>query len=137
MINNTWIWLRGTNTPLSQGNYTQLGVLDPVGTPGGRHQMCGWFDYDSREFWIYGGQGRGNGSSEGWMSDLWKFNIASNSWALMSGTGVVNLFPIRGSPMDSSTAYSPGGRRLCAAWWDAQTKQGFIYGGYTPSRAFF
>lgn len=51
-----WAWMSGTNgytwvTP----NYVDKGVASSTANPGSRESHAGWFDPETREYWLYGG----------------------------------------------------------------------------------
>ena len=56
-VNNTWTWISGSNTVNQSGIYDQDGKSTPSYAPGARNGAVGWYDYSSKEFWLFGGQG--------------------------------------------------------------------------------
>ena len=55
MNDSTWTWMSGSNTIDQRGVYGELGVY----TPGARQNAMGWYDSNTQELWLFGGNGFG------------------------------------------------------------------------------
>ena len=69
---NEWTWITGDSTSYKNGVYGNIGVSDPLNTPGSREAGVCWVD-NSNNFWLYGGIGINDFGGYGQLSDLWKF----------------------------------------------------------------
>jgi hypothetical protein len=69
-----WIWVGGSSSTATPGNYGTQGIPSNSNMPGAREQAVGWVD-STGKFWLFGGFGFGVSSSgvEGDLSDLWSF----------------------------------------------------------------
>lgn len=79
-----WTWMKGLPYVIggvndSFGVYGVKGVADTNNVPCPRSKMIYWKDSQG-DFWFFGGTGY-----FGWQNDIWKYNIASNSWTWMNG----------------------------------------------------
>ena len=75
----------------------------------GAREMAGiWFSHMSGDIYIYGGFGLKTTATELYLNDLWRFNIFTRKWTMVSGG------------TDLKTVYAPtptpGGRRSFAFW---------------------
>ncbi|TND06519.1 MAG: Kelch repeat type 2-containing protein [Bacteroidetes bacterium] len=85
---NEWTWMHGTNTPNALAVYGTLGTPAPANTPGGRWVYGSWKDLTGN-FWLHGGN-IGSVTFILAVNDLWKYDVATNQWTWMSGTGTMN-----------------------------------------------
>jgi len=83
---NMWTWMGGTDVfPNATscpncggvGVYGTLGSASPGNLPGARLGAVGWTD-NSGNLWIFGGIGFATSGPQGYLNDLWKFDIVSN-----------------------------------------------------------
>jgi hypothetical protein len=79
-----WVWISGSNTSGSVGNYGVQGVPDPANEPPAVYEPCEWIDQDGN-LWFFGGKNAFNYFG----CDLWKYNISTNIWTWMKGSGVL------------------------------------------------
>ncbi len=105
LLNSTWTWEGGSAFKDSVGIYTGP-ILDPRSRVGGAAWVEGGY------LWLYGGEG-----TQGFLSDLWKFDFTNKTWALVSGDASANL---------SKTANSPGGLAFPSTWNNGDV---YLYGG--------
>ena len=122
-----WTWMGGFNTSMQNGVYGTLGVPAASNRPGCRNGSATWVDA-AGDLWLFGGRGLPASGVEGFLNDLWKYNIASGMWTWMGGTqlqGQAGVFGTQGVP---STSNLPGGKEFPASWLDALGKV-YIFGG--------
>jgi PKD repeat protein len=65
---NIWIWVSGSNTNNTAGNWGTKGVSSPTNIPNGRMGSVGWQNKDSMQLYLFGGDVVAR-------NDLWKFTI--------------------------------------------------------------
>lgn len=79
-----WTWMSGSNT---SGNavYGSMGQSSPDVTPGGGNLYEGrtWVDNDGN-FWFYGGY---NMFVDLELNNMWKYDVSTNEWTWMKGSG--------------------------------------------------
>lgn len=128
LLTNQWTWIRGSNTVDQQGVYGTQGVSAAGNDPGGRAQGMSWADL-SGNFWMLGGYGFATGPAADIMSDLWKYNPATNQWAFINGASTNASQGVYGTMGVAAPANKPGARYGSSAWSDGQG--GFwLFGGY-------
>lgn len=115
---NQWTWMTGTNLINQFGNYGALSVSSPSNHPGGREFPACWNDKNGN-IWLFGGGGFTTVSPQGHLNDLWKYNIAGNTWTWMGGANSINQQAVYGSINVPSTGNIPGARFASASWTDA------------------
>lgn len=69
---NAWTWVKGDNTVDNTGVYGTQGMPDSSNKSGARTASVSWSDGNGN-LWLFGGYGF-DGSSEGFLNDLWKIN---------------------------------------------------------------
>ncbi len=97
---NEWAWMGGSNTiiEMPDGNYSQPGEYGTLGAPaaanvpGGRFRAGSWTD-SSGNFWLFGGSGYDAKSREGWLNDLWKYQLSTSS---LSAAATPTFSPVAG-----------------------------------------
>ncbi len=77
---NQWVWKGGKNTRNLPPNYGTKGVSAATNSPGGRSPYGSWYDGNGNCY-FFGGFG-----TNGYLSDLWKYNMQSNEFTWVSGT---------------------------------------------------
>ncbi len=126
---NQWTWIKGFNVTQQSGVYGTTGSAAPSNLPGGRYGAGGWVDA-SGDFWLFGGRGYGAAASlQGYLNDLWKYNIATNQWTWVNGTTLINQNGIYGTLSVPNSSNAPGGRYFSSIWQDA-TGNVYCFGGY-------
>ncbi len=87
---NTWTWVGGPQYLTSTtGIYGTKGVPSSTTWPGGTGWGANcWTDHNG-DLWLFGGYGYDATGSVGALNDLWRYNIATNQWTWMSGSGAV------------------------------------------------
>ena len=87
-VTNQWTWINGSNVIDITAVYGALAIADPANTPGARSSATTWFD-GTGNAWIFGGRGFAN-AGLGYLSDLWKYNSATNEWTWIKGSNVID-----------------------------------------------
>ena len=122
---NQWTWMAGSNLTYAFATYGTLGTANAANNPGSRWGATSWRD-NSNNLWLCSGYGN-DGSTQGFLSDIWKFNPSSGLWTWMDGSNTINeaLAGIAGITTATST---PGGRYYSNSWTDASANL-YLYGG--------
>ena len=125
---NEWTWIKGSSTYNQNGIYSLQGLSNSTNMPGGRSGSISWKDAVGN-FWLFGGEGYPNsGTAVGALNDLWKYNTASNEWAWIKGTSLVNQNGVYGSLSVPALTNLPGARSLHSGWIDSSNDL-YIFGG--------
>lgn len=126
-VSNQWTWMKGFNLVDQNGNYGTIGVSNTNNLPGSRMASGTWRDSNGI-IWLFGGKGFGATGTDGYLSDLWKYNISTNTWTWVHGSNSNTQFGIYGSLSVPSVTNNPGGREQSASWIDA-TGNLYLCGG--------
>jgi len=122
-----WTWLHGDNrTTMFPVHGTQF-ISSAANTPGGRQGAASWKDA-SGNMWVYGGIGFGF-DCNGWLSDLWKYDVNTNEWSWMHGSKQERTVPVFGTLGVPSAANTPGSRIFAATWTDPGGNL-WLFGGH-------
>jgi N-acetylneuraminic acid mutarotase len=127
LISQNFTWMRGSAVSHIPGTYGAMGTSSPLNDPGGRHGCATWVDAQGN-LWLFGGEGYASTTTLSWLSDLWKYDIATNEWTWVNGSNLANqpgMYGTMGVP--SSTVY-PGAREFAMAWTDASGNF-WLFGG--------
>ena len=133
---NNWTWMKGPSTPSEYGVYGTLGVANANNYPGSRaYGFLTWMD-TAGNFWLYGGSGY-SANNQGYLSDLWKYDVATNEWTWMNGSNNnVNLMTVYGIKGVPAATNSPGARfEVSCGWTDSQNRLWF-FGGYDGNTSY-
>jgi gliding motility-associated-like protein len=108
----SWTWMKGNSSQNSLGHFGIQGVPDSSNTPPALFGTNGWVDHNGN-LWLFGG-------SLGWdmYSDLWKFDISSNLWTWVNGSGMPNHPGVYGIPGVASESNLPKYREEFTTWTD-------------------
>lgn len=129
-----WAFIAGSQDTGMPGIYNTKGSLSiPVnGTaahPGSREAALGAWDETNQVFYMIGGWGWGNSdSSDGLLSDVWKFDASTNRWVWVGGSDEIYAAPV----YDQHGVYNithPGGIGYGFAAFDLATQAVYFYGG--------
>ena len=119
--NCKWIWKAGSST----ANQPTVST-----SPGGRWGAASYTD-SAGNVWMFGGQGYDSASPSkvGLLNDLWKYNIATATWTLVSGTTTADQNGLYGTQGAAAAGNAPGGRQTAVLWVD---KSGniWLFGGF-------
>jgi N-acetylneuraminic acid mutarotase len=93
-------------------------------SPGGRqgHVME---QTDSNSFYMFGGYGRGNSTTIGYLNDVWKFDIPTSKFSHVKGPQTINGFATFGSTLNP--ANQPGARERAAS--TVVNSKIYVFGG--------
>ncbi len=88
IASNQWTWVKGANLINQNAVYGIQGVANIANRPGAIYESkSGWVDANN-DLWMFGGSK--NDVANDYYSDMWKYNIASNSWTWVKGFGTIN-----------------------------------------------
>ena len=122
---NEWTWMKGSDLAMQPGVYGVQGVPALANTPGARAECAAaWVDA-AGDLWFFGGYD----FSASYYSDLWRFNIASNSWTWMKGPSNPNQPGTYGVKGVADPANNPSARLTYCRWTDAYGNFWFFGGG--------
>ncbi|MBP9102431.1 MAG: hypothetical protein KBF82_01110, partial [Chitinophagaceae bacterium] len=107
---NEWTWVKGDNTINNIGIYSDVNAS--FNKPGARDQAVGWVDTNG-DFWLFGGNGYA-GAGSGLLNDLWKYNIASNTWTWVKGDNIINVTGVYSN--GTVLLNKPGSRYQATGW---------------------
>jgi N-acetylneuraminic acid mutarotase len=122
---NNWKWIKGSNTVNPSGTYGTIGTAAPANNPGGRRN--GAVSFADGKIFFFGGIGRDEAGDEGYLNDLWEFNLNTKNWRWLSGTETSSSYQSDGNEVVFSTNNYPAGRRAAAL--AANTTSVMIIGG--------
>jgi N-acetylneuraminic acid mutarotase len=127
---NEWTWVSGSNTTNQVTVHGTLGVAHINNIPGAREFPASWTDAQGNLL-MFGGLGRG-AVSNGWLSDMWKYDIANNVWTWINGSNLNNVTSVYGPAGVFTSSTMPGGRHSAATWKDKSGTFWFFGGnGYS------
>lgn len=125
-LTNMWTWMKGTGVKNDPGNPGTMGVPDISNLPAARALgIPSWVDANGN-FWMYGGRSSFMNYDHG---DLWKYEIATNTWTWMSGSSG-NTFPVYGIAGVASPLNQPGSRAETSATWVDSDGKLWFFGGF-------
>lgn len=125
---NQWTWINGSNMIDQLGTYGTLGQPAASNQPGGRESHHLWIDANAT-MWMFGGFGYvGSGQFANQVSDLWKYNLATNQWTWMKGPSTQTATGVYGTQGVSNPANIPGARKSAASWIDGANNL-WLFGG--------
>lgn len=144
LADDAWTWMSGAdasnpNFARSPGNYLPPGTT-MANLPSSRYLAAAWRDA-AGNLWIFGGNGidgttifGGSAGATGFLSDLWKYETASNTWTWLSGSNVGSAPSVFGTQGIAAVANTPAGRVSGAAWADGNGAF-HLYGGASSPNA--
>ncbi len=126
ITNNIWTWMNGTNTPGDLGNYGTQGVPNITNNPPSRCEAAArWID-NNGDLWLWGGGTSALGAA---LNDLWRYNIATNTWTWMKGSNTTGQPGTYGTMGTENAANTPGNRWVHSSWKD-NIGNFWLFGGY-------
>jgi len=114
-----WMWVGGSDKANQRGIYGVKGIASAENIPGARNAFVSWKD-QSDNLWLFGGEGFDKNGEKGRLNDMWKYNIASNSWTWISGSDLKNQ------------SDGPGSRVYSTSWVDGAGNF-WLFGGIGDS----
>lgn len=125
---NEWTWVSGSSTNFQNGLYGTQGVASSTNVPGSRQDALCWAD-GVGNFWMMGGKGfSASGQNIGQLNDVWKYDIAANTWMWVSGGSVLGQIGVYGSQGTPNVNNRPGGRNNGVQWLDGSNNL-WLFGG--------
>lgn len=130
---NQWTWMSGTKIIDQKGHYGTKGIPGINNYPGGRMKTsCTWVDKGG-DLWLFGGTGKdsvnnGQFTPMGYLNDLWRYNISTNTWTWENGDPLINQNGIYLTMGTSNPNCKPGGRVIYTSWTDINGNF-WLYGG--------
>lgn len=124
----TWTWLTGSDQQNSSAVYGELGVVNATNTPGPRDGPAAWFAPATRELWIFGGN-EWNGIRNGFLNDIWRYQIQDGTWTWMHGSKLINEPGSFGTKGVYSPLNSIPGLFRASSWYNSTNRHVWIFGG--------
>jgi N-acetylneuraminic acid mutarotase len=111
---NMWTWVSGYEYAGQSGHYGTKGVTSTSDYPGARNSSCSWTDHNGN-LWLFSGRDLSNH----YFNDLWKYDIANNTWTWMSGESA-DMWPagVYGTIGVPDPGNKPCGRYGSLSWLD-------------------
>ena len=126
-ISNTWTWISGSDELNATGFYGQKGIPANNNVPGGRQFATHWAD-EAGNFFLFGGYGYGESEGNiGNLNDLWRFDIATQTWTWIHGNSSIDLpnnYGVKNVPAPTNMI---GGRGLTMSWF--HDRKLYLFGG--------
>ncbi|MES2597722.1 MAG: cadherin domain-containing protein [Verrucomicrobiota bacterium] len=131
-----WTWVKGSSTPNQNGVYGELGQSGTSTSPGARRDATGWVAQDGT-LWMFGGLGLpDSGTALGDLSDLWKYDPATNRWTWIKGVKTTGADGMYGAKDVSHPMNLPGARSAGSGWTTVDGKF-WLIGGFKNSMLTF
>jgi gliding motility-associated-like protein len=124
---NQWAWMHGDKSPNQISNYGTRGMAAASNIPGSRIGAATWTDTDGN-FWLFGGNGKGESARSGYLNDLWKYSPATGMWTWMGGNKTTNNTGTYNSKGSASVNNLPGARMNAVTWTDSRGNF-WLFGG--------
>lgn len=130
-----WTWVKGPSAPLMPGIYGTQGVPSPLNYPGYRdYTSTTWVDA-AGDLWLYGGRGPDINGVYGPIDELWRYNIATNEWTWMKGSGIASQPGVYGVQQVPSPLNNPPGTCETSCGWTNASGNLWLFGGEANSDA--
>ncbi|MGB3948193.1 MAG: kelch repeat-containing protein [Bacteroidia bacterium] len=120
-------WLNGSSVFKQMGNYGTMGVSSSANIPGARENAMTWVDNNGM-FWLFGGHGYSTISTEGYLNDLWKYDVSTNEWTWVAGSNTNNSHGTYGTMGVAASTNIPGARQNAYTWVDNNNNL-WLFGG--------
>ncbi len=125
---NEWTWMSGHNTVDANGVYGTMGTSAATNLPGCRYAPSTWTDANG-DFWMFGGKGfDATNTSDGYLNDLWKYDVTNNEWTWINGTNLEGQNGVYSALSITSPTNMPGGREFSGSWKD-ELGNFYMFGG--------
>ncbi len=123
-----WAWMKGSTATEPLGIYGTQGVPSAANVPGGRENAAALVDAGGK-LWLYGGHGLDHEGVDGFLGDLWHYDLATGYWGWMKGQSDANQIGIYGTQAVPGAANVPGTREPGAFWIDGSGNL-WLFGGF-------
>jgi gliding motility-associated-like protein len=124
---NQWAWMNGDKSANVVSNYGFPGKAAASNMPGSRTGAATWTDKDGN-LWLFGGNGKGEGSKSGYLNDLWKYDPSSGLWTWIGGNKTINTPGTYNNKGTASAKNLPGARMNAVTWTDSRGNF-WLFGG--------
>jgi hypothetical protein len=121
---NEWTWMKGADSTILNGTYGIKGTPDINNNPGSRQFINRAWTDNAGDLWFFGGF-----LDSSSYNDLWRFNIASNTWTWMKGTPLKGQSSIYGTKGVEDSTNTPGGLSESCGWKD-KLGNFWLFGGF-------
>ena len=123
-----WTWSAGASSANAPGVYGTLATPATSNLPGARAGAATVRD-SAGNFWLFGGQGYDSGANQGYLNDLWEYNVANSTWQYVSGATFVNGTGTYGTLGAAGTTAVVAGARYGSSMWIDSKDDIWIFGG--------
>jgi len=117
-LTGNWTWMSGSDTRDQMGTYGTRGLPHPDNVPGARQASVSWTD-SAGDMWLFGGEGFDSLGTNGYLSDLWKYDPQTGNWTWVAGPNIVNQSGAYGTKGVAGSSNVPGARQYSIAWPDS------------------
>jgi len=124
-----WTWMKGDSTDNASGSFGVQGIPSPSNNPPGLYEPAEWKDKNGN-FWFYGGF---NYTIGGCSDNIFKYDLQSNQWTWMKGSGTNTTSPVFGTAGVFAPGNTPGNQQWCAASWVDTSGNFWLFGGSNGS----
>lgn len=128
-------WLNGSGIFNASATYGNRWTEASTNIPGARENAMIWKDSNDM-IWIFGGHGYNASSNQGYLNDLWRYNVATGQWTWMAGTAALNQAGNYGSKGVADSSNVPPSRQNGVTWTDASGDL-WLFGGQTSGNNAF
>eukprot|EP01135_Chromosphaera_perkinsii_P004118 Nk52_evm25s270 gene=Nk52_evmTU25s270 len=109
------------------------GPEDVLNVPGSREMHAiACFDF---AMYIFGGYGFDHNGSEGYLNDIWKLNVTTLKWQMLSGNAANTSAQVPSQPMQELATSEPGGVHS-SCMWSTHDYVLYIFGGTNDAASF-
>jgi N-acetylneuraminic acid mutarotase len=122
-----WTWMHGQDVVDQPAVYGTKGISNTNNRPGARQDASSLVDADGN-LWLMGGDGLATSSTVGCLNDLWKYDIANNSWTWVSGNNNVGTYGFYGTQGIAASYNTPGSRHSNILFWN--NNEIWLMGGF-------
>jgi Secretion system C-terminal sorting domain/Galactose oxidase, central domain len=126
-VTNQWTWVHGDKLIDRKAVFGTRGVSSPSNKPGSRYVSNSWRDTNG-DLLMIAGYGFDQINS-GYLNDLWKYNITSNTWTWLKGDSTIDqrgVYGTQGTPAPSNKS----GSRTGSVTWADPSGNFWMFGGY-------
>lgn len=123
---NNWTWIKGSNLTYNAGLYGTKGTAGAANAPGSRFSSASW-EYQGK-LYLFGGVGRINSTTNGYLNDLWSYDTSTGSWTWVTGSNTTYSTGVYGTLGTATATTTPGARYNITSWTSGNKL--YLFGGY-------